>query len=167
MFVAKSPPHLLVVDEFAGHFADPKFLFMVRNPYAVCEGTCRALERLGLASSADLPEVAARHAVACLYRQRRNIEEHRDRGVFFTYESMCAEPERVASAIRALLPEFHDLNLRQRLPVKGQYEEMLTNMNARQIARLEPARIAAFNRVLRPHRGLLEHFGYEMIGADR
>ena len=168
VFVAKSPPHLLVVDELARHFANPKFLFMVRNPYAVCEGTCRVLERLGLAPpSTNLPEVAARHAVACLHLQRRNIEEHRDRGVFFTYESMCAEPERVASAIRALVPELHDLNLRQRLPVKGRYEEMLTDMNARQIARLEPARLEAFSRVLRPHRGLLEHFGYEMLGAGR
>ncbi len=168
VFVAKSPPYLLVVDELARHFANPKFLFMVRNPYAVCEGTCRALERLGLGPrSADLPEAAAKHAVACLYRQRRNIEAHRDRGVFFTYESMCAEPERVASAIRTLVPELHDLNLRRRLPVKGRYEEMLTDMNARQIARLDPARIAAFSRVLRPHRSLLEHFGYEMLGAGR
>ena len=73
----------------------------------------------------------------------------------------------MASAIRALVPKLHDLNLRQRLPVKRRYDEMLNDMNARQIARLEPARIAAFSRVLRPHRGLLEHFGYEMIGADR
>ena len=73
----------------------------------------------------------------------------------------------MASAIRTLVPELHDLNLRRRLPVKGRYEEMLTDMNARQIARLDPARIAAFSRVLRPHRSLLEHFGYEMLGAGR
>ena len=165
VFVEKSPPHLLVVDALARHFPGAKFLFMVRDPYAVCEGICRASERVGLApAGGSLPELAARHTVACLERQRRNVEAHRGRGVFFTYEEMCAEPERTASAVRALVPELDDLVLRRRLPVKGRYDEVLTDMNARQIARLAPARVAAFNRVFRAHRGLLGHFGYEMMG---
>ena len=162
VFVTKTPAHLLVVDELARHFDNPRFLFMVRNPYAVCEGICR---RKVLRGMPDLPvaENAARHVVACLDRQRRNVEVHRDRGVFFTYEEMCAEPERVARRIRRLVPELDDLNLRQRVPVKGDYDEMPTDMNARQIARLEPRRIAALNRVFRPRRALLRHFGYEVI----
>ena len=51
---------------------------------------------------------------------------------------MCAEPEKVASQIQALVPELDDLDLRRRLPVKGRYHEMLTDMNARHIARLDP-----------------------------
>ena len=45
VFFTKSPPHLLVVQQLARHFPNPKFLFMVRNPYAVCEGICRSLVR--------------------------------------------------------------------------------------------------------------------------
>ena len=45
VFVTKSPPHLLLVGELARHFANPKFLFMVRNPYAVCQGICRYMRR--------------------------------------------------------------------------------------------------------------------------
>ena len=101
--------------------------------------------------------------MACLERQRRNIEAHCCRGVFFRYEDLCAEPGRVASEIRALVPELDDLNLRQRLRVKGHYDEMLTDMNARQIARLEPEQIGAFNRVFRNHRDVLAHFGYEIM----
>ena len=55
-----------------------------------------------------------------------------------------------------------DLRLRQKLPVKGAYDEMLTNMNERQLARLSGDEIA-FNRVFRPHRDLLRPFGHDTV----
>ena len=167
VFYTKAPPFLLYVGELARHFSNPKFLFMVRNPYAVCEGICRNLRRSGLARGRDLPAAAARHVVNCLEYQRRNIETFGDRGVFFTYEAMCDEPEAVEEKIRTLVPELDDLRLRQRLLVKGNYHEMLTNMNARQIARLDAAQIAIFNRVFRERRDLLDHFGYEILEPGR
>ena len=162
VFVTKSPPHLLLVDELARHFANSKFLFMVRNPYAVCEGICRYC-RGGLPDP-ELEERAARHIVACLEQQRRNVETHRSAGVFFTYEAMCGAPGSVAGRIAALVPELHDLALRQRVQVKGQYDELLADMNARQIARLGPGQIARFNQVFRAHREVLDHFGYPLLG---
>ena len=68
---------------------------------------------------------------------------------------MCAEPERVGAEIRTLVPELDDLELRQRTPVGGRYDEMLTDMNARHLARLKPRQIAGCNRVFRGHRDLL------------
>ena len=75
---------------------------------------------------------------------------------------MCAQPERVAHEIRALVPELDDLELRRRLAVKG-YDEMLTDMNARHLARLDAERFAAFNRVFRRHRDVLDYFGYDLV----
>ena len=75
---------------------------------------------------------------------------------------MCAEPESVEHAIRALVPALDDLRLRQRLPVKCRYHEMLTDMNARQIARLDPAELAACTRVFRRRRDALDYFGYDL-----
>ena len=168
VFFTNSPPHLLAVDALARRFVNPKFLFMVRNPYATCEGICRDLEQRGAPPPPGaVAEAAARHVVTCFEYQRRNIAAHGRRSVFFTYETMCAEPERVASEIRALVPEVDDLNLRQRLPVKGRYEVMLTDMNARQIARLKPVQIATFNRVFRTHRDLFHDFGYELLDGHR
>ena len=164
VFFTNSPPHLLLVDALARRFVNPKFLFMVRNPYATCEGICRDLEQRGALPPGGVAEAAARHVVTCFEYQRRNIAAHGRRGVFFTYETMCAEPERVASEIRALVPGLDDLNLRQRLRVR-RYYAMLTDMNARQIARLEPERIAAFNRVFRARRDLLAHFGYHLMAT--
>ena len=197
VFVEKSSQHVFQVGQLARHFRNPRFLFMVRNPYAVCEGICRNVRRRfgrdGLprvsGPGRSLEETAAAHVVHCLARQRRNVEAHgiwprasrgsvpeprrdppsssiggKPQGVFFTYEAMCAEPERIGREIRAMVPELDDLDLRRRLPVKG-YDEMLTDMNARQIARLGTGQVAAFNRVFGEHRDLFDHFGYELFDA--
>ena len=108
VFVTKSPPFLLVVDELSRHFRNARFLFMVRNPYAVCEGICRAYRKEGLAR-ADLPAMAAEHVATCLERQRGNIDTHADQGAFFHYETLCAEPERVAAQIATLVPQLRRL----------------------------------------------------------
>ena len=168
VFVTKSPPFLLLVDQLVRHFRNAKFLFMVRNPYAICEGICRNYRSQFVAAGRSLEEEAALHVAHCLVWQRRNVETYRDRSVFFTYEAMCAEPERVAQRIRTLVPELDDLTLRQRLPVKeSTYDELLTDMNARQIARLDAAQIAVFNRVFRRHRAVLGYFGYDLINGER
>ena len=172
VFVEKTPEHLLVVGDLARHFRNAKFLFMVRNPYAVCEGICRVLRSQGshfpsLAVEGEcLETVAARHVATCLEYQRRNVEAYRDRGVFFTYEAMCRKPEGVARKIRDLVPELDDLDLRQRLPAGRRYHAMLTDMNARQITRLDPGQIGAINRGLQRHRAVLHHFGYEIMNPD-
>ena len=170
VFVAKSPPHLLCVEQLARHFRNARFLFMVRNPYAVCEGICRRYRtifperyRRQFGERAEsLLAAAANHVVNCLAWQRRNIEAWRDSGVFFTYESMCADPTGTAQAIRALVPQLEDLNLRQRLAVKD-YDEMLTDMNPRHLARLDADEIEALSRVFRQHRDVLAYFDYDIM----
>ena len=169
VFYTKSPPHLLIVGDLARRFRNAKFLFMVRNPYAVCESPCRYYRDLGMAAftarfpGRSLPETAAAHVVACLSRQRLNLDAYGDRGIFFTYEDMCAEPERVAHAIQGLVPEIDDLNLRQRLLVKGKYNCLPTDFNAWQISRLDPGQVATLGRVFRRHREILDHFGYDLL----
>ncbi len=167
VFYVKTPPFLLYVDELVRHFRNARFLFMVRNPYAVCEGICRNLRRWRRAPrpvpGLDLPATAATHVAYCLARQRRNLERHGERGVFFTYEEMCEAPQAVEEKIRGLVPELDDLALRQRLRVKRRYDEMLTNMNSRQLSRLDAGEIAAFNRVFERHRELFDYFGYRIM----
>ena len=170
VFVTKSTQHLLHAEQLVRHFPNARFLFMVRNPYAVCEGICRRYrtrlpphyQRQFETPGRSLPAAAATHVANCLAWQRRNVETHRERGVFFTYETMCADPAGAARTIRTLVPELDDLILRRRLKAKD-YDEMLTDMNERQIARLDAAQIAAFNRVFREHRDTLGYFGYELM----
>ena len=176
VFVEKSSQHALQVAQLAEHFPNARFLFMVRDPYAVCEGICRNYRRrFGEPDGADLhlEARAAQHVVNLLRHQRRNIETTRASppgqpgatGTFFTYEAMCAEPGRVARQIRQLVPAFDDLNLQQSRPVKGRYCQPLTDMNARQLAALAPAQIVTFNAAFRQHEALLHHFGYHLLGT--
>ena len=91
--------------------------------------------------------------------QRGDVPEARR---LLAYETLCAEFERVAHEVQALVPALADLNLGQRPPVKH-YDEMLTDMNARQISRLDAEQVAAFNRVFRQHRDVLDYFGYDIM----
>ena len=172
VFVTKSPPHVLHVEQLANAFRNAKFLFMVRNPYAVCEGILRRYRaqlaaihhRQFMELGKSLETAAAVHVATCLAWQRRNVEAFAERGVFFTYEDMCDEPEVVARKVQSLVPELDDLLLRRRIAVKN-YDEALTNMNERQLAALSTEEIAAFNRVFRKHRDALGHFGYDLMGS--
>ena len=161
VFVEKSPPFLLIVDQLAEQFRDARFLFMVRDPYAVVEGILRRSPRKWGKSipEPDWPALAATHVLNCLTYQRRNIEGADGRGVFFSYEQMCAEPEQVARTIADLVPDIDDLNLRQRLRIKD-YDEMLRNMNEQQIARLGPDVRRQINAVFAREPDVLEFFGY-------
>jgi hypothetical protein len=146
VMVVKSPPFLLNVGALDRHFANARFLFMVRNPYAMAEGILRRRRHQPPEPAADVPELAARHVVECFRRQRGNIAGYAESGIFFTYEEMCAHPEAVAACIAGLVPAIDDLDLRRRLPVKGLYNDMLRDMNGDQIGRLSAAEIAGLSR---------------------
>ena len=80
---------------------------------------------------------------------------------------MCAHPQRTARAIEAAAPALDDLELRLRLPVKRRYREMLTDMNARQIARLDERDVEVLNQVFEAHREHLDYFGYGLLPTGR
>ena len=80
---------------------------------------------------------------------------------------MCAHPQRTARAIEAAAPALDDLELRLRLPIKRRYREMLTDMNARQLARLDGQDLEALNRVFEAHREILDYFGYGLLPTGR
>lgn len=154
VFVEKSPPFLLLVSELVRHFANPRFLFLVRNPYAIVEG----IVRRGFPVAA-----AAAHALSCLRIQRSNIDAYGNRGEFFTYEELCAAPPAIEKRIRSLIPALTDLDLQAAMPVKGRYNEALRNMNEQQIARLNAEQIRVINRIFKPQVAVLELFDYSLL----
>lgn len=163
-FVEKSPPFLLIVDQLAENFTNAKFLFMVRNPYAVVEGLLRKSVQASWyqeTNSQDLFTIAANHVVNCLKFQRKNLENYGTRGVFFTYEEMCENAEKVENLIRGLVPQLEDLSLRQKIKVR-EYDENLRNMNEQQIARLSKDDLKRINEIFALHRDLIESFGYSL-----
>ena len=163
IFVENSPPFLLLVDQLAHEFANARFIFMVRDPYAVVEGIRRALaqERGMIIPDAGVLTAAASHLMTCFEYQRRNIERFAGQGIFFTYETLCDQPEQIERQIKQLVPELQDLRLRQKLKAKS-YDEVLRNMNQQQLARLAPADLSTINETFVPRRDLLDFFGYSL-----
>lgn len=159
VFVEKSPPFLLVTDQLSKQFSGAKFILLLRNPYAVVEGILRRTIKTDL----DALETAASHVVSCFCYQRYNLEQHQRSVAFLTYERICSEPEESAQQVQNLVPELADLDFRQRIPVKGMYDEMLRNMNEDHIARLSSSDIRAITSIFRPHRATFEEFGYELM----
>lgn len=169
VFVEKSPVLLLKVKELSQAFRNARFIFMVRNPYAVIEGIVRRFR--GRPFPQVRPEevlsVATRHILRCFEFQRHNIGTFDgNAGRFFKYETMCEHPNEAERLIRELAPALDDLTLDQRIPVKGIYDEPLRNMNSDQIQRLLPAEIREINELLQPRQDLLEFFGYRLLDPE-
>ena len=167
VFVEKSPPFMLCVDQLLRNFVNPKFLFLVRNPYAVAESIARRESKRphrGFPGSREeLLTLAAQHITNCFQFQQENLQRYADYGTTFTYEEMCEEPEKIEHQIATLVPEIDDLKLNQSLAVKGLYHEPLRNMNQQQIDRLSTKDLAILNRIFATKKDLLSHFGYDLL----
>lgn len=162
VFTTKSPPFLALVQQLRCAFQKPRFLFMVRNPYAVIEAICRYRERQFPSRDKGL-DIASSHILKCLQIQQENIEKHDDIGLFFRYEDMCAQPRELAEKIAQLVPAISDIDLDRAYEVKGRYHEKLRDMNADQIGCLSASDINRINQHLVTQEALLERFGYSLL----
>ncbi len=169
VFIEKSPPFLLQVKHIATQFKNAKFVFMVRNPYATIEGIRRGFNKRThtLPRGTDILTAAIKHTITCFTHQQNNIRRYGNRGIFFSYETMCDQPNRVAQMLQTLVPELDDLNLCQRVVVKRNYNEVLHNMNDQQISRLSQDDLSRINHVLEQHQNLLDYFGYSLHSLER
>ena len=163
VFVTKAPPFLLNVQLLKKNFHNPKFIFMIRNPYAVIEGIYRRRRRSKAPKNGDIRLIASQHIVNCLAQQKKNIEQHGSENIFFTYEDMCDRPLHIEKRLSEWFPALSDLCLRQTVSVKKTYNEPLRNMNSQQIAQLTHDDIDVINSILREHEPLLAHFGYSLM----
>lgn len=163
VFTTKSPPLLLAADQLRQAFKGTRFLQMVRNPYACTVGIRRSRLVLGDSDNEAVLRSAARHLVAVFNQQLRNRSEHGDISEAFTYEQMCENPASVERQITRLLPALADINLQRAIPVKGIYQEPLTNMNDRQIAQLSARDLAVLNEEFAGSEELFRAFGYSLI----
>ncbi|BBM83302.1 aspartyl/asparaginyl beta-hydroxylase domain-containing protein [Candidatus Uabimicrobium amorphum] len=156
VFLEKSPPNIARISLLQRNFSHAKFIFTVRNPYAIIESTKR--------SRKDVYNVnaAANHVVNCLRIQRDNIEKFPN-SIFFTYEQMCDNYREIEQKIKYFLPELEDINLNQKIPIKRRYNEFLRNMNEEQVARLSVKEIESIRPIFGQNRDILDYFGYEIL----
>ena len=130
VFVEKSPPFLLNVEQLSENFRDARFLFLLRNPYAVAEGILRRCRKRPRDWFEQLHPVTATacHVARCMQKQKENIELFENQGTFFTYEQMCEQTDDVQRKIQKLVPQLDDLQLNQQInQVFDEHQELLSS----------------------------------------
>ena len=162
VFVERSPPHRPFAEELRTRCSGARFIISVRDPMAAAEGILRARSRSTKTplSRHAMCTAAASHLVNCLRIQRENAVFLGDDAVVTTYERICADPAAFNSSVRALVPELDDFDIDRRIRVKRTYNERLRNMNADQIARLDPETHNVLMAVFTEHADILAHWGY-------
>lgn len=156
VFLEKSPPHVARVHMLDENFHDARFIFLVRDPYAIIESIGRRRARVP-----RFAKVASEHVLTCLRLQKDNASRFPN-SILLRYEDMCADPGGTQSKIKSLVPELDDFVLDQRIKIKGLYDENLRDMNEDHIARLPPGLIPRLNEHLARREDLLAHFGYSL-----
>lgn len=163
VLVEKSPPNLVRAFEIQKHFSPCRFVSMIRNPYAFCEGNHR---RRGLGM-----EYAAGRWLFYAAHQRKNIEglEH---VLHFTYEQFTEDSKSICERILEFLPELERIDSEgtfKARSIHGRGDRPIENLNTLKINQLSAREISRINRVLDEQAPLLEYFGYDLIDptADR
>ncbi len=149
----KSPPHLVRAHALRANFADARFVVMVRDPYAACEGHRRRW-------TPDVP--IAQLAEQWCARVAHQVQNQRlPRAHFLTYERFTADPRGAADALLKLVPELGSLDPAGTLRVHER-DAAVSDMNQRQWDSLSEEDVAEMNGVFERFEPTLRHFGYRL-----
>tara|TARA_B100000700_G_scaffold311037_1_gene392351 strand:+ start:841 stop:1662 length:822 start_codon:yes stop_codon:yes gene_type:complete len=156
IFLNKSIPNIMRVDEIQKVFSPIKYMCMVRNPYAQVEGLMRR-------NSQDAKS-AAKFAIKCLYYQSKN--KKRANTLFFTYEQLCDNPQEVFKKIIEFIPELEDLNMDIELTAhnfKTKDKMKMVNLNHEKISKISEKDLKIINSIFKKNEDLVLEFGYKII----
>ncbi len=156
IFLDKSIPNIMRVDEIEKVFSPIKYMCMVRNPYAQVEGLMRRNKQDA--------KSAAEFAIKCLYYQSKNRK--RDNILFFTYEQLCDNGEEISQRMIKFMPELSDLDMNIELTshnFKSKGKMKKVNLNDEKIAKISETDFEIINSIFEKDKDILTEFGYKII----
>ncbi len=185
VFLEKSPPNLLRAFEIEKVFSPASFLVMIRNPYALCEGIRRYIEKSEKRGNeqketvlvkaltgnpeavldGDEIEIATKFWVKCAKYQKENTK-HLKRAIHFTYEEFADNPSHIKKRILDFVPELKSLDIDKKFnvhSVEGRSARPISNFNSKKIALLSAKDIRRINTILKESKDLMDFFGYEFL----
>ena len=160
VFLDKSIPNIMRVDEIEKVFSPIKYMCMVRNPYAQVEGLMRRNKQDA--------KSAAEFAIKCLYYQSKNRK--RENILFFTYEQLCDNRQEVSQKMIEFIPELADLDMNIDLTshnFKKKGKMKMANLNDEKIAKISETDFEIINSIFEKDKDLLKEFGYKIINNDK
>ena len=156
VFLDKSIPNIMRVDEIEKVFSPIKYMCMVRNPYAQVEGLMRRNKQDA--------KSAAEFAIKCLYYQSKNRK--RENILFFTYEQLCDNGQEISQKMIEFIPELSDLDMNIELTshnFKKKGKMKMANLNDEKIAKISETDFEIINSIFKKNENLLLEFGYKII----
>ena len=160
VFLDKSIPNIMRVDEIEKVFSPIKYMCMVRNPYAQVEGLMRRNKQDA--------KSAAEFAIKCLYYQSKNRK--RENILFFTYEQLCDNRQEISQRMIEFIPELSDLDMNIDLTshnFKKKGKMKMANLNDEKIAKISETDFEIINSIFEKDKDLLKEFGYKIINNDK
>lgn len=154
IFLEKSIPNLMRVDEINQFFYPIKYICMVRNPYAHAEGLMR---RNNFSA-----EKAADFVIRCLDYQRRNIENNKCL-LFITYEELCDRKEDVLKKLIKFIPELSDIKIDIKFSshnFKTNKPMGIKNLNDEKILKISKSNFKIIDAIFKERKDLLDFFNY-------
>lgn len=157
ILLEKSPPHLIRAHQLEGCFPQSYFVIMLRNPYAFCEGVKRRWGKTFTYRN------IAKFWIICAWYQIANIKTLKH-NIWFTYEDLTSNPDRVCKQLIDFMPQFGALNPEKKFDV---FEKSMSidNLNQQQISYLSHEDIFEINVVLKRYPDFLAFFNYHYINA--
>ncbi len=156
IFLDKSIPNIMRVDEIEKVFTPIKFICLVRNPYAQVEGIMRR--------NYQDAKSAAEFAIKCLKYQSKN--KLRENCLFFTYEDLCENGENVLKKMIRFVPELSDMNINLEFTshnFKENKKMKITNLNSEKISKISDKDLSIINTIFISEKALLKSFNYKII----
>lgn len=156
IFLDKSIPNIIRVEEIEKVFSPIKFICMVRNPYAQVEGIMRRNKQDAYSS--------ALFAVKCLKYQ--SVNRDRDNTLFFSYEQLCENGEDTLRKIIDFIPELSDIDLEMEFTshnFKSEGKMKMVNLNDEKISRISLDDLKVINSIFEKEKDLLNIFDYKII----
>jgi hypothetical protein len=157
ILLEKSPPNIIRAQDIQAHFQPVKFIVMVRNPYAHCEGLMRR--------NHWKPARAANFSMMCLRTQLQNTQDL-DNALVLTYESLVQNPARVCDQLAAFVPELGDIDHSADFEVHsidGTVNRPITDLNSKKIASLPADALATMNEIFMQQRETLDAWEYPLL----
>lgn len=154
VLMEKSPPNLVRLRWLQANFQPSRFLILVRNPYAVCEGILRRRPDATIEQAAQ--QWIRAHEI--MFDDLPCIERH----LLVSYERLCDETRSTLREIEQFLEftmPFENATIDQPMQLRPDDKTAapLRNRNAEHIARLTAAQIDAITRIAGP---MMQRLGY-------
>lgn len=162
-FLEKTPMNVAICDILEREFLNSRFILMVRNPYAVCQGIVQQVRKNKPMNKMTYTR-AAIHWAKCSELHIKNIETLKNK-LFFTYEDLCEKQDEIKQKLEEFIPgSIFEMNNKFHSTKDGRnIVDNIKNLNDEKINKLSKENIDEINNALNNYKHVVEYFKYNFI----